>query len=213
MCSPAEFVALLHRLGVSAVVAGSNYKFGYRASGDATALATLCAHHGLACRIVDLVTEHAGGAVGRTDVSSTAVRAALADGDMRRAGALLGRPHRLVLTCAAQARPGAATAGKQAAVAVDGLFTGQPSNHSPRPGLYHGAAWVWALPIHSDGDGEAARAVCGDALASVEVRPDGTVLCALLHEQHGLAASQALRDGQAGTRLRIGVDLSDGATR
>jgi hypothetical protein len=202
-------VALLHRLGVSAVVAGSNYRFGYRASGDATSLAALCAHHGLGCTIVDLVAEHCGAAVGRTDVSSTAVRAALGDGDLRRAAALLGRPHRLVVNTAAdEARAGAP-------VAVDGLFTGVPANQAPRPGLYHGAAWVWA--VSGQGSGDAMRhgkgqgaPVCGDALASVEVRPDGRVVCALLQEHHGRAASEALRGGQAGTRLRIGVDLSDG---
>ena len=204
-------MALLHRLGVSAVVAGSNYRFGYRASGDAAALAALCAHHGLGCTIVDLVAEHRGGVVGRTDVSSTAVRAALAEGDLRRAGALLGRPHRLVVntTTVADVR------ASGPAVAVDGLFTGTPANQAPRPGLYHGAAWVWALSGQGGGDatrpgGGQETLVCGDALASVEVRPDGSVVCALLQEQHGRAASEALRGGPAGTRLRIGVDLSDG---
>ena len=193
------------------MVAGSNYRFGYRASGDATAMAALCAHHGLGCTIVDLVAEHRGGAVGRTDVSSTAVRAALAEGDLRRAGALLGRPHRLVVTTAAAE----ARAGRPAVAVVDGLFSGMPANQAPRPGLYHGAAWVWALSGQGSadaarpGDGQGAP-VCGDALASVEVRPDGSVVCALLQEQHGRAASEALRGGPAGTRLRIGVDLSDG---
>lgn len=89
--SPAAFVALLKSLGAATVVAGRNYRFGFRASGDASALATLCGEHAMRVSIVEMVC-HDG-----KEVSSSSIRASLAEGDVRTVALLLGRPHRLVL--------------------------------------------------------------------------------------------------------------------
>ena len=130
--SPEEFVrTLAEDVGVKGVVAGRNYRFGFKAAGDADALIALGAKLGVEVAIVDLVEamtqgddddacaegeeepsggDRAGSIIpeeeakkrGRSvvtppQVSSTLIRAKLAEGDVRAAASLLGRPHRLVL--------------------------------------------------------------------------------------------------------------------
>ncbi|KAL3684299.1 hypothetical protein R1sor_002321 [Riccia sorocarpa] len=107
--SPKEFVRkLATELQVSGVVAGANYRFGYKAAGDASDLVHLCNEYGLQAFIVDPVMdtsevdftkeEMAGLSREKGQVSSTRVRKALAKGDLERVGRLLGRKHRLVIT-------------------------------------------------------------------------------------------------------------------
>ncbi|XP_068637446.1 FAD synthetase 1, chloroplastic-like isoform X2 [Aristolochia californica] len=106
--SPRQFVERLsNELGVSGVVAGENYRFGYKASGDASELVRLCEEYGLGAYIVRSVMDRrqmssntgskTDGLRERGQVSSTRVRHALAVGDMEYVSQLLGRPHRLVL--------------------------------------------------------------------------------------------------------------------
>lgn len=87
---------------------GENYRFGYKASGDAAELVKLCEEFGLSAFIVRSVMDtgkrsHNGvaAAINSSDkgqVSSSRVRHALAMGDMEYVCELLGRKHRLVLT-------------------------------------------------------------------------------------------------------------------
>jgi riboflavin kinase / FMN adenylyltransferase len=80
--APEDFAErYLRAAGVEAVCAGADFRFGVRRSGD---LATL---EGLGFDVV-VVPELPG-------VSSTAIRAALAEGDVRSAAAMLGRPFEL----------------------------------------------------------------------------------------------------------------------
>jgi riboflavin kinase/FMN adenylyltransferase len=80
--TPEEFVRLyLRTTGVEVVVAGADFRFGVRRSGDLALLERL----GLE---VVVVPELPG-------VSSTAIRAALANGDVVDAAAMLGRPFEL----------------------------------------------------------------------------------------------------------------------
>ena len=80
--TPEDFAErYLRAAGVEAVCAGAAFRFGVRRSGD---LATL---EGLGFDVV-VVPELPG-------VSSTAIRAALAEGDVRSAAAMLGRPFEL----------------------------------------------------------------------------------------------------------------------
>ncbi|KAG9451048.1 hypothetical protein H6P81_011013 [Aristolochia fimbriata] len=104
--SPRQFVGRLsNELGVSGVVAGENYRFGYKASGDASELVRLCEEHGLGAYIVSSVMDNrqlspeskTDGLRERGQVSSTRVRHALDIGDMEYVSQLLGRPHRLIL--------------------------------------------------------------------------------------------------------------------
>ena len=80
--TPEEFAErFLRATGVEVVVAGADFRFGVRRSGDLALLETL----GFG---VHVVPELSG-------VSSTALRAALAEGDVKSAAAMLGRPFEL----------------------------------------------------------------------------------------------------------------------
>ncbi|KFK39197.1 hypothetical protein AALP_AA3G212300 [Arabis alpina] len=108
--NPQQFVEKLSReLRVCGVVAGENYQFGYKASGDATELVRLCEEYGISANIINSVmdknqlcgiakTEEYSKLKEKGQVSSTRVRHALAAGDVRYVKELLGRPHRLIST-------------------------------------------------------------------------------------------------------------------
>ena len=180
-------MALLQRLGVSGVVAGRNYRFGYRASGDSAALAALCAQHGLHSTVVDLVSDKGAAVV----VSSTAVRAALAQGELRRCEDLLGRPHRLVLRC------------PSAEALLDPAPRMKPFNAVPRRGLYQGTAWV-----QQEEEAPGGACVCQAAPAALEVDADGGVRVAMLRPDDARALREAAGRAQGeGGALRVSVDL------
>eukprot|EP00252_Welwitschia_mirabilis_P013159 TRINITY_DN2905_c0_g1_i1.p1 TRINITY_DN2905_c0_g1~~TRINITY_DN2905_c0_g1_i1.p1 ORF type:complete len:362 (-),score=73.41 TRINITY_DN2905_c0_g1_i1:58-1143(-) len=108
--SPRQFVERLSKeLGVKGVVAGANYRFGYKASGDASDLVQLCDEYGLKAFIVDPVMYETNKVdSGQTNigtsihekgqVSSTLIRSALHNGSIKHVTKLLGRKHRLVLS-------------------------------------------------------------------------------------------------------------------
>jgi riboflavin kinase/FMN adenylyltransferase len=118
---PAEFAArYLRAIGAEAVVAGEDFRFGVRRSGD---LATL---ERLGFRVV--VPDQVDG------VSSTAIRASLAAGDVGAAAAMLGRPFEL---------DGVVVAGDQRGGTL-GYPTAnlrlEPDLAVPRHGIYAGEA-------------------------------------------------------------------------
>lgn len=84
---------------------GENYRFGYKAAGDALELARLCQECGMGAYIIKSVMDKnqefshmdASDLKERGQVSSTRVRHALAAGDMNYVSELLGRRHRLVI--------------------------------------------------------------------------------------------------------------------
>ncbi|MGO8956371.1 MAG: bifunctional riboflavin kinase/FAD synthetase [Streptosporangiaceae bacterium] len=88
---PDEFVraVLADRLHAAAVVVGENFRFGHKAAGDVALLAELGEKYDFAAEGVPLLTENG------VTISSTAIRARLADGDVRGAAHYLGRPHRV----------------------------------------------------------------------------------------------------------------------
>ncbi|HEY8380737.1 MAG TPA: bifunctional riboflavin kinase/FAD synthetase [Microvirga sp.] len=71
-------------LGAAGVVVGHDFHFGRSREGDPDRLRALCGELGLSCTIVPAVTE------GDEVVSSSAIRAALEEGDIARANRLLG---------------------------------------------------------------------------------------------------------------------------
>jgi riboflavin kinase/FMN adenylyltransferase len=86
--APEEFVEriLVRDLRVRAVLVGENFRFGHKQAGDAAMLRQLGARHGF-----DVIT--IAPVVFRGEVvSSTAIRREIAEGDVTRAGRLLGRP-------------------------------------------------------------------------------------------------------------------------
>jgi riboflavin kinase/FMN adenylyltransferase len=89
--SPEEFARdILHdALGARAVLVGDNFRFGNRASGDTARLAELGREYDFAEEIVPAVVVR-----GRV-VSSSEIRRLIGEGQVGRAGRLLGRPYAL----------------------------------------------------------------------------------------------------------------------
>ncbi len=75
---------ILEEIGASGVVVGHDFHFGKGREGNPGVLEAFCAAHGIDCTIVPVV-EESGGAI-----SSSAIRAALAEGDIATANHLLG---------------------------------------------------------------------------------------------------------------------------
>ncbi|CAN1174832.1 FAD synthetase 2, chloroplastic [Linum perenne] len=105
--TPRQFVEkLCKELEVTGVVAGENYRFGYKAAGDTRELTQLCKEFGIqACIINSVMDKHQDPSKldlndfkDKGQVSSTRVRHALAAGDMEYVTELVGRRHRLMLT-------------------------------------------------------------------------------------------------------------------
>lgn len=86
--SPEAFVSdfLVGHLKAKGVVVGYDYRFGFKASGDASTLDALCKSKGIALSIKNAVT-YEGEAI-----SSTRIRSAVKEGNVKLAGALLSRP-------------------------------------------------------------------------------------------------------------------------
>ncbi len=87
---PDEFVQsiLVDRLHAARVIVGEDFRFGHRAKGDIALLRELGEKYDFLAEGVPLVAD------GDT-ISSTAIRARLAEGAVEEAAHLLGRPHRL----------------------------------------------------------------------------------------------------------------------
>lgn len=86
--SPEAFVSdfLVGHLKAKGVVVGYDYRFGFKASGDASTLDALCKSNGIALSVKNAVT-YEGEAI-----SSTRIRSAVKEGNVKLAGALLSRP-------------------------------------------------------------------------------------------------------------------------
>ncbi|HEY8136688.1 MAG TPA: bifunctional riboflavin kinase/FAD synthetase [Methylocystis sp.] len=82
---------LARRLGVSAVVAGYDFRFGAARQGDADFLRAEGARLGFGVEIVERIVKDEAGSLDA--VSSTATREALERGDLALAKSLLGRPY------------------------------------------------------------------------------------------------------------------------
>ncbi len=89
--SPESFVhdVLVERLHAAHVVVGENFRFGHRASGDVKLLERLGRTFGFSVSEAPLVTED------DTVFSSTYIRSCVHAGEVSRAAAALGRPHRV----------------------------------------------------------------------------------------------------------------------
>ena len=119
--TPEEFAdEYLRAIGAEVVVAGEDFRFGVRRSGDLATLERL----GFEVRAALEV----GG------VSSTGIRAALAEGDVEGAARMLGRPFELDGTVVAGAQRGGTLGYPTANLAVD------PQLACPRYGIYAGAS-------------------------------------------------------------------------
>jgi riboflavin kinase/FMN adenylyltransferase len=133
-------------LDPAAVVVGEGFRFGHRASGNATTLAAA----GFDVREVDLtgVVVHGHAA----PVSSSSIRYALDAGDVESAAAMLGRPHRV---------DGTVIRGDQRGRALLGFPTANlpvdPAEATPADGVY--AGWFTRLDPLTEGRQPAAISV------------------------------------------------------
>ena len=80
---------LIDGLAASAVVVGADFRFGHKREGTVGLLQELGDEKGFAVEAIPAVY------AGETRVSSTAIRSALAAGEMKRAEVMLGRPYRM----------------------------------------------------------------------------------------------------------------------
>ncbi len=130
---PDEFVrtALVDRLHAARVVVGEDFVFGHKASGDVALLAELGEKYDFTVEGLPLVTEDG------VRISSTEIRARLAEGDVVGAAHDLGRPHRV---------EGVVVRGHQRGLAL-GFPTANletlPHTAIPADGIY--AGWLFAL--------------------------------------------------------------------
>jgi len=123
---PETFVraVLVEGLGVSHVTVGADFRFGKGRAGTVTLLQALGARHGFGVSVAELL-ETAGG----VEVSSTAIRAALAEGRPRDAAAMLGHWHRIEGAVRHGDKRGRDLGFPTANMGVEGL-------HLPRLGVY-----------------------------------------------------------------------------
>lgn len=123
--SPEDFAreVLAEGLGVVHVAVGADFRFGCRRAGDVAALRTLGGALGFGVTEVPLLSP--GGA----PASSTAIRAALAEGCPRDAEAMLGHWHRIEGEVLHGEKRGRQLGYPTANMAVDGL-------HLPKLGVY-----------------------------------------------------------------------------
>lgn len=86
--SAAEFIHALHeKMSARFVLIGDDFRFGSGRTGDFALMEKIGMQHGFSVQAVHTVLH------GGMRISSTAVRAALAEGNMRRAQSYLGRPY------------------------------------------------------------------------------------------------------------------------
>ena len=110
-------------LGIAHVVVGADFCFGKGRTGTATDLKTLGKAYGFDVTIAPLLS------VAGTEVSSTAIRTALAEGRPRDAAAMLGHWHRIEGEVIHGEKRGRELGYPTANMSVDGL-------HLPRHGVY-----------------------------------------------------------------------------
>jgi len=144
---PDEFVqsVLVDRLHAARVIVGEDFRFGHRAKGDVPLLRELGEKYDFAAEGVPLVAD------GDT-ISSTAIRARLAEGAVEEAAHLLGRPHRVEGVVVRGHQRGRAlgfpTANVESlphtAVPADGVYAGHLVCDSQR---YPGAGWPAAISV------------------------------------------------------------------
>ncbi len=163
--APEAFVeqALVGLLAARWVLVGEDFRYGARRAGDLAALAADAARHGFELAAMPTVSD------GGTRVSSSAVREALARGELARAAALLGRPYsisgRVVHGTKLGRALGFATANvqlKHNRPPLGGIFAVRVRGAGAGPGAGAGAG-----PGAGAGAGDRPR----DGVASLGVRP------------------------------------------
>jgi len=149
--SPEAFVEKLARMGVDAVVAGENYRFGYKASGDAADLKRFGEANGMVVDVVELVAAKAPAAVGLGEqVSSSRVRRALAEGNIDDVNWMLDREHRVVLDVSGERSQNALRAAVAANSDEINISLETAENQPPNDGMYVARVYIDLHPGADD---------------------------------------------------------------
>jgi riboflavin kinase/FMN adenylyltransferase len=185
---------LFDRLAARAVVVGENFRFGHKAAGDPALLAELGRPRGIEVIAVPLRAD------GDQPVSSTRIRAELAEGDVAAAAALLGRPYGV---------EGVVVVGDRRGGPVLGIPT---ANLAPPAGIALPADGVYAGHLSDqadpEGSGEPHKGPAGrrcDTSASGEPQGGAPV-------NQGIARPAAISVGtnpQFGTERRVEAHVLD----
>ena len=149
--SPRDFAREVIRdgLGLAHVVVGADFCFGKGRAGNATDLKAFSAEMGFGVTIAQLLEGEAG------QVSSTAIRRALSDGDPRTAAAMLGHWHRIDGPVVGGEQRGRTLGYPTANMSIEGLHPPKFGVYAvlvdvldgPHKGQYHGAASLGLRPM------------------------------------------------------------------
>lgn len=152
--SPEDFVArvLVEGLGVVHVVVGADFRFGRGRAGAAADLVRLGQAHGFAVTVADLVR------LDGIEVSSTAIRLALAEGRPQDAAAMLGHLHRIDGEVIHGEKRGRVLGYPTANMSVAGLHLPKLGVYAvkvevltgPQKGTYNGAASLGVRPMFGE---------------------------------------------------------------
>ena len=140
---------LAQGLGVSHVVVGADFRFGKGRSGGAADLVAMGQTLGFGVTVADLVADKG------TEISSTSIRAALAQGQPRDAAAMLGHWHRIDGAVNHGEKRGRLLGFPTANMALEGLHQPRLGVYAvkvdvltgPHIGSYHGAASLGTRPM------------------------------------------------------------------
>ncbi len=134
--SPERFVrdVFVRALGAAVVVVGHDVRFGAGNSGDLSTMQELGRRHGFEVVVLEDLGD-APGAAQAPRWSSTAVREAVAAGDVARAAAVLGHPHRVTSTVVHGDHR-----GRELGYPTANLDTGSEEGMVPADGVY--AGWL-----------------------------------------------------------------------
>lgn len=149
--APQEFAQtiIVDRLGLTHVVVGADFCFGKDRAGKATDLQAFGAAMGFGVTIAPMLATAAG------DVSSTAIRAALANGTPRIAAEMLGHWHRIDGPVITGEQRGRDLGYPTANMSIDGLHPPKFGVYAvkvdvlegPHKGSYNGAASIGVRPM------------------------------------------------------------------
>jgi len=149
--SPRDFAkdVIADGLGLKHVVVGADFCFGKGRSGTAQDLQAFGAEMGFGVSIATLLAGSAG------EVSSTAIRTALAEGRPRDAAAMLGHWHRIEGEIIGGEQRGRQLGYPTANMSIDGLHPPRFGVYAvlidilngPHAGQYHGAASIGVRPM------------------------------------------------------------------
>ena len=149
--TPEEFArnVIAEGLGLKHVVIGADFCFGRGRAGNATDLARFGGEMGFGVTVADLLEGQSG------QVSSTAIRAALAEGRPREAAAMLGHWHRIDGPVVGGEQRGRELGYPTANMSIAGLHPPKFGVYAvlvevldgPHAGRYHGAASMGVRPM------------------------------------------------------------------